>query len=246
MRHSAAPFLVCALACAMALLLGACGSGPRRSAEVLTTPSSSSGFDPAASFSRTEPVSIQAAFTTAKPVRQGQASTDIQLGPGVAPLVKLNTQTLLVVPVVSDGVETRQLKLRSFIVRLSDGSYAMFYPIVSLVDENFEVVRTLKPEHEFAFDGNTLLNTFELPAATKRLLIHTDEEFFRSAFRGSTLQIDRSRWACSEMSNASVAPVTLALMAVCGVQAGTRPASRGNATIEFRFSEIGVLRVEGK
>lgn len=131
----------------------------------------------------------------------------------------------------------KTLKVRSYVVGGTDGTHVMLYPLVSLVDADFRPDATLKPKYEFVFDGTTLLNEFELPADAKRLLIHTDAQYFRGEFVARTHlgQGHHLRAALLRSGAARVACSTGLL-----IHYGSSLES-----FEFGFGEIGVFSVEG-
>jgi hypothetical protein len=140
---------------------------------------------------------------------------------------------LLVVPVINSGGEPANLRISSSIVRYSDGAHVLFYPVVSLVNGNFEVFATIKPKYEFAFDGKTLLNEFQIPAGVNRLLVHTDPEYFKGEFTGSVY----SELGAREKAYAAGA-VLGGLVGVAIVRAAT-----DRNLQEFVFGEVGVVSI---
>lgn len=176
---------------------------------------------------------IEQAFATAMPVRFGVKGNRVEVYPTKFPVIEVGGQHVLAVPVLTDGKVTK-LMVRSYIVRGADGAHTMFYPIISLVDNEFRIYRTLKPKYEFALDGDTLLNEFDIPAGTNRLIVHTDQEFFHSSFEGLIPAVQGP----PERDRA----VAAALGGVVGLLA-LQAASRRDA-VTFRFSEVGIVEVE--
>ena len=132
-----------------------------------------------------KPVTIEQAFTLS-PLKFGSSTESISVLPGSVPLVALGDTNLLVVPITSEGTRPRHLKVQSSVIAAGNNKHVMFYPVVSLVDSHFRVYETIKPAQEFVFDGNTLTNGFEIPAGVEKLLVHTQEEYFRGEFVGHT------------------------------------------------------------
>lgn len=116
----------------------------------------------------------------------------------------------------------------------SDGTYVLFYPVISFVGPDFVTYRTLKPSLEFSFEGNMLTNEFKIPSGTKRLLIHTDDEFVNGSFTGTMLPSEPH-------------PIAYGVAGVLGGAVGTLAlygASRVDTEKTFKFGDMGVIAIE--
>jgi hypothetical protein len=179
-------------------------------------------------------VSIQEAFNEAGPLAR-IAGRDIVVAPGRTPVVKIDGTELLVVPVVLDGSGPNTLKISSRVARTESGAYVLFYPVISFLDQEFQVYRTLKPKCEFAFSKNVLTNEFDVPAGVERLLIRTDREFLDGAFTGLT-----------SMST----PPPSAPFAMMGALGGLAYAlvlsghADGSTAHDFKLAPVGVIRLD--
>ena len=178
------------------------------------------------------PISIEDAFKERETfhLRDG---ANISVSTGQVPLVNLGNNNLLVVPVFNDGSKPHTVKVKSYVTRKDDGSYILFYPILSFIDQNFHAYLTVKPKYEFAFHENVLTNEFEIPAGVERLLIHTDKEFFDGEFESTT-------------SKGSAPGGAYGVAGVLGGVVGAlilKAATEGDEK-PFKFDKVGVIRVE--
>ena len=199
------------------------------------------GCTPASSFrdvptsTASKPASIEEAFQQAQAIRLGK-STNISVSPGLVPLVSMGDANLLVVPVMIDRSRSHTIKVKSYVVQRNDGSYALFYPVLSLVDQSFHLYQTVKPKFEFNFslEKNELTNEFEVPAGVERLLVHTDTEYFRGSFVGTAYQgsdPDPVHGFVSFMGGA-VGALLVEVM------------TERRKEKEFRLGEVGVVSIE--
>jgi len=184
---------------------------------------------------------ISEAFEEAAQVRGG-TTPRLSVFPGRVPRIRLAGSELLAVPVALDPSKPHTMVVRSHVTRAADGTRVLFYPLVSLVSADFQVQQTLKPKYEFAFENGSLQNEFVVPAGVQRLLIHTDEEYFRGSFVGGTTTarkdpIDGLYGIAGALGGAAGAAVALAATTVQSKQ--PRYESK-----EFRFGEVGVVDVE--
>jgi hypothetical protein len=179
------------------------------------------------------PISIQEAFRDAEIYRLSE-STNISVSIGQVPLVNLGNNNLLVIPVINDGSKPHTVKVKSYVTRKNDGSYILFYPILSFVDQNFHAYLTVKPKYEFAFHENVLTNEFEIPPGVERLLIHTDQEYFRGSFEGSTSSGSPPSGRAYGVAGA-MGGLVGALILHAATQGDEKP---------FKFDEVGVVSVE--
>jgi len=174
-------------------------------------------------------VSIRDAFSTnARGVdTQGTRYT---MQPELAPLVDIQGESLLAIPIIADASRAYTLTVHSFVVRLSRDEYVLYYPLVSLINADHQVQATLKPRYEFSFEGNVMHNEFAIPAGASWLLVHTSAEFYRSDFVGSTSKRgSRGGAAASFVGGAIGGAIVMSL-----AQGKERP---------FRFGEIGLIAV---
>jgi hypothetical protein len=204
------------LSCFLLALLFGCGLQPTHLQETPTT----------------QPVSIQNAFRDARPLTT-LGTSEISVANGKAQVVNLGESNLLAIPVTASGSVPITIKIKSYIVRRNDGGLALFYPILSFIDEEFRISKTIKPRYEFVFQKNILVNEFTLPAGTKRFLIHTDKEFYQSSFVGVT-------------SEYGVSGGTRGLFGALGGLADAavlHPTIKNNGR-EFRFGDAGIISIE--
>jgi hypothetical protein len=176
-------------------------------------------------------VSIQEAFREADAYRLG---TDISVATGQVPLVSLDNNNLFVIPIINDGSRPHTMKVKSYVTRKHDGSYILFYPVLSFVDQSFRAYLTVKPKYEFVFNQNVLTNEFEVPAGIQRLLIRTDQEFLRGSFEGTTSAGEGpsgGAYGVAGVLGGAVGPLIL-----YGV---THKEEK-----PFKFDEVGVVSVE--
>lgn len=181
----------------------------------------------------TNAASIEEAFA-AKSVSLDARRVEVSVVPGEMPVVSLNNVKLLAVPVINNGSKPRNMKVRSYVVRHGDGTHVLFYPIVSFIDKSYRAYETVEPKYEFAFDGNSLLNEFQIPMGVERLLVHTAPQYFRSSFAASTSAGETPKEAYG------VAGVLGGAVGVVLVHAVTTPKS----SREFAFGEIGLLNID--
>lgn len=180
-----------------------------------------------------KPVSIQEAFKGAEALHL-PTSRNISVFAGKVPLVSLGNNHLFSIPIVNDGSRPHIMKVKSYVARKKDGSYILFYPVLSFVDQNFNAYLTIKPKYEFAFHKSILTNEFEVPAGVERLLIHTDQEFFSGSFKSTT-----------STGISPSAGVGTAVGVLGGLVGGLiLHAATSGEEIEFRFDEVGVVRIE--
>ena len=118
----------------------------------------------------------------------------------------------------------------SFVVQLSRDEYVLYYPLVSLINAEYQVQATLKPRYEFGFEGNVLHNEFAIPAGASWLLVHTSAEFYRSDFVGSTSKRGSGGGAAASFVGGAIGGAIVMSLA----QGKERP---------FRFGEIGLIAV---
>jgi hypothetical protein len=178
----------------------------------------------------TKPVSIQEAFRDADKYRLG---TDITVAAGQVPLITLDNNNLLVIPIINDGSKPHTMKVMSYVTRKNDGSNILFYPVLSFVDQNFRVILTVKPKYEFKFNQNVLTNEFDVPAGIERIIIRTDQEFIQKSFEGTT--------SAGSDPSGGVYGMFGALGGVVGVLThSTKPKEEK----PFKFDGAGVVSVE--
>jgi hypothetical protein len=176
-----------------------------------------------------KPMSIREAFSTSA---SGVSSkgTRHSMQPGAAPLVDVNGEALLAIPIVADASTAYTLTIHSSVMRLGRDEYVLYYPLVSLINADHQVQQTLKPRYEFSFEGNILSNEFSIPAGASWLLVHTSAEFFRSDFVGSTSRGgSRGGGAAALLGGAIGGAIVMTL-----AQGKERP---------FRFGEIGLIAI---
>lgn len=188
-----------------------------------------------AEIAKSKPITVEQAFAS-RVLKLGGSNENVSVQPGQLPLVTLGTMNLLAIPIANEGANSQRLKIQSFVVAAGDNKYVMFYPVVSLVDSNFRVYQTIKPAREFVFDGSALTNDFEIPSGAEKLLVHTQEEFFRSDFIGRT-------YASSSPSGGSYG-VAGALGGVIGVL--ILHAVTSSEPKEFTFSEVGEIVIHAR
>ena len=178
----------------------------------------------------TKPVSIQEAFKAANIYRLG---TDITVAVGQVPLVSLGNNNQLVIPIINDGSKPHTMKVMSYVTRKNDGSNILFYPVLSFVDQSFQVILTVKPKYEFKFNQNVLTNEFDVPAGIERIIIRTDQEFIQKSFEGTT--------SAGSDSSSGVFAMFGALGGVAGLLThSTKPKEEK----PFKFDGTGVVSVE--
>ncbi len=194
--------------------------------------------DVLAALQQIRPVSIEAAFKQ-KPITLADAQSGIDMDPAKMPMVKLGDQNLLVAPLVIPKSSGRVFRIRSFVTSTSDSKYTMYYPIISLVNERMEVFKTLKPKVDFNFNGQTLINEFDLPDGADRLLIHTHDEYFKSDFSGITYLGDPS----SDPMKFKLSPL---LLLGGGLLTALAAQIANGTNNEFTFSEVGIISVIGE
>lgn len=150
--------------------------------------------------------------------------------PDVAPLVDVNGESLLAVPIVADADNAYTLTVYSFVVRLNRNEYVLFYPLVSLINADYQVQATLSPRYEYRFEGNVLNNEFEIPAGASWLLVHTSAEYFRSDFVGTTTKRGNGGGAATTfLTGAMVGSIVMSL-------------AQGKSR-SFHFGEIGLIAI---
>jgi hypothetical protein len=200
--------------------------------EVGCAPSTKVLKEASANFS-SKPVSVQDAFSEAETAHLA-AGTNISVSVGQVPLVSLGKNNRLVIPLFIDGSKPHIMKVMSYVSRKKDGSYILFYPVLSLVDKDFNAYLTLKPKYEFVFHENVLTNEFEIPAGVERLLIHTDQEYYPGSFEGTTS-------AGSGPSNGAygVAGVLGGVVGALILHAGTQGEEK-----PYKFDEVGVVSIK--
>jgi hypothetical protein len=202
----------------------------------------------------TRPVAVQEAFREARTIGQ-TATEDITVVPGQTPLVTMGKMDLLVVPLLIDGSKSHVIKVRSRVVKRENGSFTLFYPILSYVDQDFRVYQTIKPKYEFAFSENVLTNEFEIPQGVERILIRTDEEFFRGEFVGITSMGERSISGAQGAARALGGIVGLASGIPGGFNVGAglgdtlgvsvlHAANSKETVNDFKFGEVGIINIE--
>lgn len=179
------------------------------------------------------PISVQEAFSEAE-ASHLVAKTNISISIGQVPLVSLGNNNRLVIPFVIDSLKPHTMKVMSYVSRKTDGSYILFYPVLSLVDKDFHAYLTVKPKYEFAFHDNVLTNEFEIPAGVGMVLIHTDQEYYPGSFEGITS-------AGSGPSNGAYATAGILGGAVGALL--LRAATQGEEK-PYKFDEVGVVSVE--
>jgi len=187
-----------------------------------------------------EAVSIEAAFAKSKALPAGKTAIKVEAYPERLPVITIGDQKLIVVPLANLEGGPRSLAVRSYVIRLDDGSYGMFYPVVSLIDNDFRISQTLTPKYEFAFDGTSLLNEFDVPAGTARLLIHTDQRFHRGSFETTQSTPDSRATAASTLTGTM--PLAGLALTIANAISGTNR----NQPVTFKFSEVGALRIEAQ
>ncbi|MGE5384469.1 MAG: hypothetical protein ACM3SV_01125 [Betaproteobacteria bacterium] len=217
------------------LLLAALGANLlTANATLATTPP-----EIAAALQKIQPISIEAAFKQ-KAIALADAQNGIDMDPERLPMVKIGGQNLLAAPMVIPKSSGGILHIRSFVTSAPDGKYTMYYPIISLVNERMEIFKTLKPKVDFNFNGQNLINEFDLPEGATRLLIHTHDEYFKSDFSSVTYLGDPS--ADPMKLKFSLSPVLLLGGGLLGALAVQIMTGTNN---EFTFSEVGVISVLG-
>ena len=179
------------------------------------------------------PVSPQEAFREAE-TSQFNTGANIYGSVGQVPLVSMDRRNRLVVPMFVDSSRPHTMKVMSYVARKNDGSYILFYPVLSLIDETFNSYLTLKPKYEFDFNENILTNEFEIPAGVQRIMIHTDEQYYPDSFEGTTSAGDEP------------SKIALGYAGLFGGAVGVlimHAATHGEEK-PFKLGEVGVVSVE--
>lgn len=171
------------------------------------------------------PITVRAAFDSADGVKQGK-SVHYRIDTGRTALVDIGGRPLRAIALVTDSPTPFTLIVRSTVVRLSRKDFVLFYPLVTLVAEDFTVGEPLRPRFEFAFARNELTNEFTIPAGTLRLLVHSAPEFFDSDFTSST--------ALRGGDSVAAAGFFLGVIGIAMAQGEER---------QFRFAESGKIRI---
>lgn len=89
-----------------------------------------------------KPISIQEGFREAETLHLPMGR-NISVSAGTVPLVSLGDNNLFAIPLITDGSRPRIMKVKSFVTRKKDGSYILFYPVLSFVDQNFRTYLTV-------------------------------------------------------------------------------------------------------
>ena len=209
------------LACALlAVILSACGSAPMK------MPGAPGRISSA-------PVAMQEAFASAQRL-DTLANRNLAIYSGQTPVVEFGSDRLFVIPVTLDASRRHVIKVRSFIVRTPEGEFRLYYPLLSLIDDGYQVRQTLKPKVEFAFEDNRLTNEFEVGPGVERLLIRTDSEYFRGTFEATTSTSTPNRKSYRYMGM-SMGPLSGLLIYLNESKGEVKP---------FKFGEVGVVTVE--
>lgn len=169
-----------------------------------------------------------------KPTEIADNATSFQtIAPGQTPFVKLKDEELLAIPVVVTASNTRTAVIRSYVTRLPSGEHVLFYPLLTVIGDDFSIQQTLKPKYEFAFEGTRLVNEFELPKGASRFLVHTSPEYFRSSFTGITSTGSSPSGGAYGVAGALGGAVGALILHL---------ATTGESH-EFRFGELGNLEI---
>ena len=190
----------------------------------------------AATATAVRPTTVPEAFREATTQLSSGASRRLSVFPGRVPQVDLGGEQLLVVPVALDPSRAHTVFVKSYVTRAADGSHVLFYPLVSLVDSDFQVRETLKPKYEFAFEGARLLNEFAVPPGVARAIVHTDPQYFRGSFEGSS--------STGTNPGAGTGAAVGALGGLVG--ALLLHAATVGEQADFRLGELGVIEIEAR
>jgi hypothetical protein len=175
------------------------------------------------------PMSIREAFATNASGISAKG-TRHTMQPQAAPLVDVAGEALLAIPIIADASNGYTLSVHSFVVRISRDEYVLYYPLVSLISADYQVLQTLKPRYEFRFEGNVLNNEFTIPAGASWLLVHTSAEFYRSDFVGSTSKRGTRGGGVAALAGGPIGGA----IAMSLVEGKEHP---------FRFGEIGLIAI---
>jgi hypothetical protein len=126
-------------------------------------------------------MSVSETFRSSQVLKAGSFGNAVELSPGAVPVVAVGQAKTLSAPFVLDSQGSGRLVIKSYPTKVGN-ERSLFYPIVSIVDNDYSIRATLKPKYEFDFAKNTLTNEFSLPPNTRLILIHTSPEYFKHSF----------------------------------------------------------------
>ena len=126
-------------------------------------------------------MSVREAFRSSQVLKAGSFGRTVELLPDAAPVVVIDQAKTLSAPFVLDSRGSGRLVVKSYPTSVGNAG-SLFYPIVSIVDDDYSIRATLKPKYEFNFASNTLTNEFTLPPNARFILIHTSPEYFKYSF----------------------------------------------------------------
>lgn len=90
--------------------------------------------------------------------------------------------------VITVPLDDNHLVIESYVTSTDTGELYLFYPVITVFDNQKKLISLVKPRYEFEFNDNVLRNHFTLPKDTKYIIIHTTPEFTDMSFTESNVE----------------------------------------------------------
>lgn len=90
--------------------------------------------------------------------------------------------------VITVPINDNRLVIESYVTSTKTGELYLFYPVLTVFDNQKKYISLIKPRYEFEFNDNILRNHFTLPPDTKYIIIHTTPEFTGMSFTESNVK----------------------------------------------------------
>lgn len=136
-------------------------------------------------FSLITPISIDNATLLETAINYDRTvNKNIQSYPNTTSIVNFGSYISLA-KVITAPIKSNKLVIESYVTSTSTDERYLFYPVISVFDNQKNRIDLIKPRYEFEFNDNVLTNHFLLPPETAYILIHSTPEFTGMSFTES-------------------------------------------------------------
>ncbi|WNC67265.1 hypothetical protein RI845_12125 [Thalassotalea nanhaiensis] len=137
-----------------------------------------------------------------------------------------------------DSNKSEHITVASYVVKAKEKPLYLFYPVLTAIDKDGNIISEELPKFEFNFQKNTLRNEFKLPENTAYLIIHTKPQFTGMEFGESASDSNVDKMGLG-------VAIATAFGGPAGFAAGGAVASSDNSNDDgdFIFSIAGAISV---
>lgn len=138
--------------------------------------------------SLTNPISIDNVSLLDKATNyEKSVNKNIKLFPNTTSIIDFGPYISLA-KAITPPIKGNELVIESYVTSTPTGELYLFYPVITVFDNQKKRISLVKPRYEFEFNDNVLRNHFLLPPGTTYILIHTTPEFTGMSFTESNVK----------------------------------------------------------